>query len=60
MAWLEKNVQTALDKVDSKEPVVRDYEEKRKRRYMATIPRNIIRHVLLTDNKDLTVNLPPV
>ncbi|CAL8100993.1 unnamed protein product [Orchesella dallaii] len=59
LAWLEKNVQACLDRVDAKDSIVRDYEEKRKRRYMATIPRNIIRHVLLTDNKDLSVNLPP-
>jgi len=60
LVWLEKNVQACLDRVDAKDSIVRDYEEKRKRRYMATIPRNIIRHILLTDNKDLTVNLPPV
>ena len=49
----------ALDTVDAKDPIVQDYEEKRKRRYQGT-PRNIIRHVILTDNKDLTINLPPV
>lgn len=60
LGWLEKNVSLTLDRVDAKDSIVKDYEEKRKRRYTATIPRNIIRHVLLTDNKDLTVNLPPV
>ena len=57
--WLERNVTAALDTVDAKDPIVQDYDEKRKRRYQGT-PRNIIRHVILTDNKDLTINLPPV
>lgn len=59
ISWLEKNVHAALDKVDSKDCIVKDYEAKRKRRYQGT-PRNIIRHIILTDHKDLTVNLPAV
>lgn len=60
LGWLEKNVTIILDRVDASDPVVKDYEGKRKRRYLATTPRNILRHVLLTDNKDLTFNFPPV
>ncbi|XP_021963166.1 transcription factor 25 [Folsomia candida] len=59
LGWLEKNVTIILDRVDASDPVVKDYEGKRKRRYLATTPRNILRHVLLTDNKDLTFNFPP-
>jgi hypothetical protein len=56
--WLERNAYAVLDLVDAKDPLVHDYEEKRKRRYQGT-PRNIIRHVLLADIKELTINLPP-
>ncbi|CAG7826360.1 unnamed protein product, partial [Allacma fusca] len=56
--WLEKNALAVLDLVDANDPLVHDYEEKRKRRYQGT-PRNIIRHVLLADSKELTINLPP-
>lgn len=60
LPWLERNVSVVLDKVDAKDPIVKDFEEKRKRRYQATTPRNILRHVILTDNKELTFNFPPV
>jgi len=59
LSWLEKNVNAVLDRIDNSDPVIKDYEAKRKRRYQATTPRNILRHVLLTDNKDLTFNFPP-
>jgi len=59
-AWLERNVNAVLDKVDKSDSIVADYEAKRKRRYLATTPRNILRHMLVLDNKDLAVNLPTV
>jgi hypothetical protein len=58
--WLEKNVNIVLDKADRNDSIVGDYEAKRKRRYQATTPRNILRHMLILDNKELSVNLPPV
>ena len=59
LRWLERNANAALDKVDGKNPVLRDYDAMRRRRYQGT-PRNIIRHILLTDEKDLTLRLPRV
>lgn len=56
-SWVEKNMAAALECVDRKDPRVAEFENKRKVRYQGT-PRNVIRHVILTDNKDLTINLP--
>jgi hypothetical protein len=60
LVWLERNVGVVLDTVDAQDALVRDYEGKRQRRYKATTPRSILRHIILTDNKDLTFNFPPV
>ncbi len=49
-----------LDKIDRGDEVVKDFEAKRKRRYAASTPRNMLRHVLLTDHKELSFNFPPV
>lgn len=57
MLWLETNVQTVLHRVDVKDPLVEDYENKRKQRYLSA-PRNIHRHVLLSEIKEATSSLP--
>lgn len=57
MLWLETNVQTVLHRVDVKDPVVEDYQNKRKQRYLSA-PRNIHRHVLLSEIKEATSSLP--
>ena len=50
-----------MQKIDHKDPIIHDYDQKRKRRYKeGTTPRNVIRHILLTDEKELTVNIPRV
>lgn len=57
MLWLETNVQTVLHRVDVKDPLVEDYQNKRKQRYLSA-PRNIHRHVLLSEIKEATSSLP--
>lgn len=57
MLWLETSVQTVLHRVDVKDPLVEDYENKRKQRYLSA-PRNIHRHVLLSEIKEATSSLP--
>ncbi|EFA01445.2 ribosome quality control complex subunit TCF25 [Tribolium castaneum] len=54
MHWLERNVHAVLDRVDKNDPVVKDYETKRAKRYQGSLPRSIARHILLSDIKDLT------
>ncbi|KAH8402858.1 hypothetical protein KR222_007670 [Zaprionus bogoriensis] len=52
LAWLESNVNVALDRIDSKDSVVNDFKEKRSLRYGGTPPRPILRHVILSDFKE--------
>ncbi|XP_066541063.1 transcription factor 25 isoform X2 [Hoplias malabaricus] len=57
MLWMEGNVQEVLKRVDSKDPLVEDCQNKRKQRYQSA-PRNIHRHVLLSEIKEATSTLP--
>ncbi|XP_063702870.1 ribosome quality control complex subunit TCF25 [Culicoides brevitarsis] len=51
LPWLERNVGVVLDKVDSGDPIVAEYEQKRSTRYI-TPPRPILRHIVLSDFKE--------
>jgi len=49
--WLERNVHVVLDRVDKCDAFVVECEEKRKRNYQKA-PRNVLRHVVLSDTKE--------
>ncbi|XP_055363427.1 transcription factor 25 [Betta splendens] len=57
MLWLEETVKEVLRRVDAKDPLVEDSQNKRKQRYQSA-PRNIHRHVLLSEIKEATASLP--
>uniref|UniRef100_A0A665SYB0 Transcription factor 25 (basic helix-loop-helix) n=1 Tax=Echeneis naucrates TaxID=173247 RepID=A0A665SYB0_ECHNA len=57
MLWLEQSVREVLRRVDAKDPLVEDYQNKRKQRYQSA-PRNIHRHVLLCEIKEAISSLP--
>ncbi|XP_038557513.1 transcription factor 25-like [Micropterus salmoides] len=57
MLWLEESVKEVLHRVDAKDPLVEDCQNKRKQRYQSA-PRNIHRHVLLSEIKEATSSLP--
>ena len=57
LPWLERNCRAVLDRVDRGEAAVRQAAEKRRLRYQGT-PRNIYRHVIMSDIKDATTSLP--
>ncbi|KFU85773.1 Transcription factor 25, partial [Chaetura pelagica] len=57
MAWLETNVHEVLRMVDAQDPLVEEAEYKRKTRYQSA-PRNIYRHVILSEMKEATAALP--
>ncbi|XP_019954509.2 ribosome quality control complex subunit TCF25 [Paralichthys olivaceus] len=57
MLWLEESVKEVLHRVDTKDPLVLDCQNKRKQRYQSA-PRNIHRHVLLSEIKEATSCLP--
>jgi len=59
-SWLEGNVSKAISKIAQKESVIADYADKRKKRYTAAAPRSVLRHLVLVDEKDLSINFPPV
>ncbi|XP_026473372.1 transcription factor 25 isoform X2 [Ctenocephalides felis] len=57
LPWLESNVQEVLNIVDNALPVVEECAEKRAHRYPSPTPRNILRHVVLSDFKDVPTNI---
>lgn len=59
LPWLERIANKCLDDIARNSSMTADYEEKRKKRYQGT-PRNIYRHILLSDIKDATATLPQV
>ena len=50
---------TVIGRVDSKDPIVKEFEDLRKLRYQGT-PTAIYRHILMAEVKDATAALPPV
>ncbi|XP_054856903.1 transcription factor 25 [Eublepharis macularius] len=58
MAWLETNVHEVLRLVDSGDPALEEAEQKRKVRYQSA-PRNIYRHVILSEIREATAALVP-
>ncbi|XP_054627250.1 transcription factor 25 [Dunckerocampus dactyliophorus] len=57
MLWLEECVKEVLCRIDAKDSLVEDCKNKRKQRYQSA-PRNIHRHVLLSEIKEATSSLP--
>ncbi|XP_068616879.1 ribosome quality control complex subunit TCF25 [Brachionichthys hirsutus] len=57
MLWLEESVKEVLHRVDAKDLLVEDCQNKRKQRYQSA-PRNIHRHVLLSEIKEAISSLP--
>ncbi|KAL1007323.1 hypothetical protein UPYG_G00084980 [Umbra pygmaea] len=57
LLWLEGCVREVLQRVDAKDPLVEDCQNKRKQRYQ-NAPRNIHRHVILSEIKGASSSLP--
>uniref|UniRef100_A0A8D1R0P3 Transcription factor 25 n=4 Tax=Sus scrofa TaxID=9823 RepID=A0A8D1R0P3_PIG len=58
MSWLEENVRKVLQAVDAGDPAVEACESRRKVLYQRA-PRNIHRHVVLSEIKEAVAALPP-
>ncbi|XP_059760520.1 ribosome quality control complex subunit TCF25 isoform X2 [Balaenoptera ricei] len=58
MSWLEENVHEVLQAVDAGDPAVEACESRRKVLYQRA-PRNIHRHVVLSEIKEAVAALPP-
>ncbi|KAM7446044.1 Transcription factor25 [Porites harrisoni] len=55
--WLAVNVRIVLERVEAQDPLVQECKQKRQVRYRGT-PRNVYRHILMSDIKDATASLP--
>lgn len=60
LPWLRENVHTVLNRVDSEDDYVKYCEIKRSKRYQGKLPKNILRHIILSDIKDITVSVQEV
>lgn len=60
LPWLKNAVHESLKRVDQKDDYVKFCEVKRKQRYRGKLPRNILRHIILSDMKDVNVNVQEV
>lgn len=60
LPWLRENVHVVLNRVDSKDGYVKYCKAKRSTRYQGKMPKNILRHIILSDIKDVTVNVQEV
>eukprot|EP00118_Oscarella_pearsei_P009265 m.52463 g.52463 ORF g.52463 m.52463 type:complete len:613 (+) comp34210_c0_seq2:12-1850(+) len=58
LAWLEANARVACEQVDANVPLVEECRKQRSLRYKGT-PRNVYRHIVISDLSDATVSLPP-
>lgn len=59
LPWLERNTKEVAKRVDNGDSFVKECIEKRKIRYQGA-PRNVYRHVIMSDIKDATTSLPKV
>ncbi|XP_014661903.1 PREDICTED: transcription factor 25-like [Priapulus caudatus] len=57
VTWLENNVRSVMARASSNDSLVRDYRQKKQSRYRGT-PRNILRHMLMSEIPDATASLP--
>ncbi|XP_066582591.1 ribosome quality control complex subunit TCF25 isoform X1 [Prorops nasuta] len=55
LPWLERGVNSVLSRVDAKDDYVKYCQVKRSKRYQGKLPRNILRHILLADIKELAI-----
>ncbi|KAI4493123.1 hypothetical protein M0802_009673 [Mischocyttarus mexicanus] len=60
LPWLEKCVHLVLNRVDSNDSYVKYCEVKRGERYKGNLPTNILRHIILADIKEITVNVQEI
>lgn len=60
LPWLEECVHAVLNRVESKDDYVKYCQVKRSKRYQGKLPRNILRHIILSDLQDVIVNVQEV
>ncbi|XP_071635569.1 ribosome quality control complex subunit TCF25 isoform X2 [Temnothorax longispinosus] len=56
LPWLEENVHAVLGRIESKDDYIKYCQVKRSKRYRGKLPRNILRHIILSDLQEVVVN----
>lgn len=60
LPWLEECVHIVLNRVESKDDYIKYCQVKRNKRYRGKLPRNILRHIILSDLQEVIVNVQEV
>lgn len=60
LPWIEKNVHIVMDKIDNGDKFVDYCCDKRIKRYQGQLPKNILRHIILSDIKEITISQPDI
>ena len=59
VVWLEKNLKIIIDESKNLNKSINDYKNRFKTLF-AKIPPNVLRHIILSDSKEMALYLPPV
>jgi len=60
LPWLEECVHAVLNRIESKDDYIKYCQVKRSKRYQGRLPKNILRHIILADMKEVIVNVQEV
>ncbi|XP_072750891.1 ribosome quality control complex subunit TCF25 [Anoplolepis gracilipes] len=60
LPWLEECVHAVLNRIKSKDDYVKYCQVKRSKRYQGRLPKNILRHIILADMKEIIVNVQEI
>lgn len=60
LPWLEECVHVVLNRVESKDDYIKYCQVKRSQRYRGKLPRNILRHIILSDLQEVIVNVQEI
>lgn len=60
LPWLEECVHAVLNRIESKDEYIKYCQVKRSKRYQGRLPKNILRHIILADMKEVIVNVQEV
>ncbi|XP_036141466.1 transcription factor 25 [Monomorium pharaonis] len=60
LPWLEECVHAVLNRVESKDDYIKYCQVKRNQRYRGKLPRNILRHIILSDLQEVIVNVQEI
>ncbi|XP_070154709.1 ribosome quality control complex subunit TCF25 [Polyergus mexicanus] len=60
LPWLEECVHAVLNRIESKDEYIKYCQVKRNKRYQGRLPKNILRHIILADMKEVIVNVQEI